>query len=195
MMTKNTLARLTVLSAMLLGVLVVFGSTTTKESAPRFHAKTMDGQNFTNESIKGKVVLFEFWTTWCPYCVGEAPFVDHFAQEFKEKGFIVLAVNVGESKKTVKKYLVEHPRSCPIVLMEDTNLAAMYEATVYPIYVLVDRDGYIAGTQRGAAGKVGLRRFLARAGIGSDADERSSATRVDGGEKSGLPENMAAMKK
>jgi thiol-disulfide isomerase/thioredoxin len=170
MRTTNFLARLTVLSVLLLGVLAVFGATNGKEPAPRFHAKTMDGQNFTNESTRGKVVLFEFWTTWCPYCVGEAPFVDQVAQEFKEKGLIVLAVDVGESKKTVKKYLEEHPRSCQIVLMEDTNLAAMYAATVYPIYVLVDRDGYIAGTQRGAAGERALRRFLTRAGIGADAD-------------------------
>jgi thiol-disulfide isomerase/thioredoxin len=170
MITKNMLARVTLLSALLLSVLAVFAGTRDREPAPRFHAKTMDGQNFTNESIKGKVVLFEFWTTWCGYCVGEAPFVDQIAQEFKDQGLIVLAVNVAESKKTVKKYLAEHPRSCPIVLMEDTNLAAMYEATVYPIYVLIDRDGYIAGTQRGAAGEMALRRFLTRAGIGSDAD-------------------------
>src|SRR5271157_913589 len=170
MIAKNTLARLTVLSALLLCMLAMFGRTKDKEPAPRFHAKTMDGQNFTNESIKGKVVLFEFWTTWCGYCVGEAPFVDHIAQEYKDKGFIVLAVNVGESKKTVKKYLEGHPRSCPIVLMEDTNLASMYAATVYPIYVLIDREGYIAGTQRGAAGEMALRRFVTRAGIGSDSD-------------------------
>ena len=99
MRTENILARFTVFSLLLLGVLAVFGGTKDKEPAPRFHAKTMDGQNFTNESIKGKVVLFEFWTTWCGYCVGEAPFVDQIAQEYKDKGFIVLAVDVGESKK------------------------------------------------------------------------------------------------
>jgi hypothetical protein len=43
----------------------------------------------------------------------------------------------------------------------------MYEATVYPIYVVIDRDGHIAGTQRGAAGEAALRRLLAEAGIGS----------------------------
>ena len=135
--------------------------------------KPMDGQNFTNESIKGKIVLFEFWTTWCGYCVGEAPFVDQIAQEFKDQGLVVLAVDVGESKKTVKKYLEAHPRTCPIVLMEDTNLAAMYEATVYPIYVLIDRDGYIAGTQRGAAGEMALRRFLRRAEIDAGSDTQN----------------------
>jgi thiol-disulfide isomerase/thioredoxin len=185
MMTKNSFARLTLFSVLLLGVLTAFGATNGKEPAPRFHAKTMDGQNFTNESTKGKVVLFEFWTTWCPYCVGEAPFVDQVSQEFKDKGLIVLAVNVGESKKTVKKYLEGHPRDCSIVLMEDTNLAAMYAATVYPIYVLVDRDGYVVGTQRGAAGERALRRLLTRAGIGADADESSLATPIERDDRSG----------
>ena len=82
----------------------------------------------------------------------------------------MLAIDVGESKKTVKKYLAEHPRSCRIVLMEDTNLAAMYQANSYPIYVLIDRDGNIAGEQRGAGGERALLRLLARAGIG-DEDE------------------------
>jgi len=145
---------------------------TGKEPAPRFYATTTAGEKFTNQSIKGKVVLFEFWTTWCGFCADEAEFVDQIAKEFSGKGLIVLAVNVGESKKTVKKYLDQHPRTIPIVLMEDTNLAAMYQANVYPIYVVVDCDGNIAGTQRGAAGERSLRRLLSRAGISSpDSDE------------------------
>lgn len=55
-------------------------------------------------------------------------------------------------------------------MMDDTNLAAMYQATVYPIYVVVDRDGLIAGTQRGAGGEEALRRLIARAGIESPED-------------------------
>src|ERR1700720_1170713 len=122
-----------------------------KEPAPRFSATTTGGEKFTNDSIKGKVVLLEFWTTWCGYCADEAEFVDKIGHDFAGKGLLLLAVDVGESKKTVKKYLEQHPRTCKIVYMEDTNLAAMYAATVYPIYVVIDRDGYIAGTQRGAA--------------------------------------------
>ena len=139
---------------------------TTREPAPRFHATTTSGEKFTNESIKGKVVLFEFWATWCGFCDHEAPYVDQIAKEFAGKGLIMLAIDVGESKKTVKRYLDAHPRSVPIVMMEDTNLAAMYQANVYPIYVLIDRDGTIAGTQRGAAGEPALRRFLMRTGLG-----------------------------
>jgi hypothetical protein len=94
--------------------------------------------------------------------------VDDIDHEFADKGLVVLAIDVGESKKTVRKYLADHPRSCRIVLNDDTNLAAMYAANVYPIYVVIDRDGDIAGTQRGASGERGLRRLLRRAGLTSE---------------------------
>src|ERR1700686_1873538 len=135
------------------------------QPAPRFRAKTTTGDQFNNASVKGKVVLFEFWTTWCQYCEAEAQLVDDVAKEFADKGLIVLAVDVLEPDQKVKKYLAEHPRSVPIVLTKETNLAAMYNAQSYPIYVVIDRDGNIAGEQRGAAGERGLRRLLSRAGI------------------------------
>jgi thiol-disulfide isomerase/thioredoxin len=137
------------------------------EPAPRFRAKTMAGETFNNTSIQGKVVLLEFWTTWCQYCRQEERFVEQVNKEFGDQGLIVLSVNVGESKKTVKKYLEQHPRACRVVLTEDTNLAAMYQASSYPIYVVIDRQGNIAGEQRGAAGERALRRLLANAGIGA----------------------------
>jgi len=153
-------------------------ATKSKESAPHFNATTTNGEKFSNVSIKGKVVLLEFWTTWCSFCAVEAPFVDKINREFAGKDLLVLAVNVGESKKTVKKYLDLHPRDCKIVLTDDTNLAAMYAATVYPIYVAIDRESNIAATQRGAAGEDALRELLANAGLKikteSDADAAST---------------------
>lgn len=152
------------------------GATNKKEAAPRFNAKTTDGETFNNASIQGKVVLLDFWTTWCGYCAEEAAIVDKLGKEFGGKGLLVLAVNVGESKKTVKKYLEQHPRTSKIVMTEDTNLAAMYAATVYPIYVVIDRDGNVAGTQRGAGGEESLRGLLADAGLESkDENEQADA--------------------
>jgi len=78
-------------------------------------------------------VLLQLWTTWCPYCRGEQSLVDDIDREFADKGLILLAIDVGESKKTVMKYLAEKPGFCRIVLNEDTNLAAMYTANAYPI--------------------------------------------------------------
>ena len=152
-------------SAVVLTALWVVTGDDDGDPAPRFHAKTLTGETFTTESVKGKVVLLQFWTTWCPYCRSEQELVDDIHQEFAGKGLVVLAIDVGESKKTVRKYLADHPRSCPIVLNEDTNLAAMYAANAYPIYVVIHRDGDIAGTQRGASGEPGVRRLLRRAGL------------------------------
>jgi len=140
------------------------------EPAPRFHAKTTTGETYNNASIKGKVVLLEFWTTWCPYCKQEESLVDSINREFS-KDLVVLAIDVGESRKHVKQYLDQHPRSCRIVMTEDTNLAAMYQANSYPIYVVIDRDGNIAGEQRGASGEEGLRRLLRKAGVGKEEEK------------------------
>jgi thiol-disulfide isomerase/thioredoxin len=161
--------------ALLLAALGLVAASKDKEPAPRFSATTTSGEKFSNDSIKGKVALFEFWTTWCGFCADEAAFVDNIGKELAPKGLILLAIDVGESKKTVKKYLEQHPRDCKIVMMEDTNLAAMYQANEYPIYVVIDRDGFIAGTQRGAGGEQALRRLIARAGIESSDDSDSNS--------------------
>jgi thiol-disulfide isomerase/thioredoxin len=137
-----------------------------RELAPNFHAKSLDGEQFNNQSTKGKVVLFQFWTTWCPYCRGEEPLVNKLTSEFADQGLVVIAVDVGESKKVVQQYLRDHPRTCHIVMTGDTNLAAMYQANRYPIYVVVDRDGKIVETLHGATGQR-LRRTLLRAGLES----------------------------
>src|SRR5256885_4389419 len=151
--------------AALLSAILLFSATAANEPAPRFNAVTLTGEKFNNASIKGKVVLLEFWNTWCKYCVAEADYVDKLDKEYRDKDLIVLAINVGEPKKLVKKYLEAHPRSCRIVLMEDTNLAAMYEATVYPIYVVIDKDGNISDEQRGAGGEAALRNLVSQAGM------------------------------
>jgi thiol-disulfide isomerase/thioredoxin len=159
------------LSVLFLAASLALAQSDDREPAPRFHAKTLEGEQFNNESVKGKVVLFQFWTTWCPYCKSEESLVNDITKEFADKGLIVLAVDVAESKKKVVEYLKEHPRKCRIVLTGDTNLAAMYAANSYPIYVVVDRDGKIVDTQRGAGGERSLRRMLENAGLESKESE------------------------
>jgi len=167
MAAPSPIIRRTIVIALTLITVCAVAADETGQPAPRFRARTTAGDQFNNASVKGKVVLFEFWTTWCQYCEAEAELVDDIAKEFSGKGLIVLAVDVLEPDQKVKKYLVEHPRSVPIVLTKDTNLAAMYNAQSYPIYVVIDRDGNIAGEQRGAGGESALRRLLKRAGIES----------------------------
>jgi thiol-disulfide isomerase/thioredoxin len=152
----------------LLSSTLTFAADEEGQPAPRFHAKTLTGETYTNQSTKGKIVLLQFWTTWCPYCKKEQSLIDSIDREYGSKDVVVLAINVAESKRKVKQYLQESPRSCRVVLTEDTNLAAMYQANSYPIYVVIDREGNIAAEQRGAGGERSLRRMLRKAGIESE---------------------------
>ena len=155
-----------------------------REAAPQFTASTLQGETFTNDSLRGHVALLQFWTTWCPYCRREQPILDNIARDFSGQGLVVLAVNVRESGDTVEKYLEEHARKCRIVLTKDTNLVADFHPTTFPFYVLIDREGNIAGTEEGAGGDLGIRDLLNRAGLGGssvkashNSDQRSSLPR------------------
>jgi thiol-disulfide isomerase/thioredoxin len=140
----------------------------TREPAPKFYGKSMDGESFNNSSLRGKPVLLQFWATWCQYCRGDQEAVDAIVHEFSNKGLVVLAVDVNESRKKVKEYLQKSPRAGKIVLTEDTNLAAMFADKTYPYYVLIDQDSKIAGIQRGAGGEHALRRLLSKVGLNPD---------------------------
>lgn len=87
------------------------------------------------------------------------------ATEFEKDGLVVLAVDVAESKKAVRAFLERNPRKAKIVLMADTNLAAVFEAKQFPKYVLMDRQGRVAAQQNGAGGERALRRMLRKAGL------------------------------
>jgi thiol-disulfide isomerase/thioredoxin len=139
------------------------------DAAPQFTAKTLKGENFTNGSFRGQVALLQFWATWCPHCRSDQPVLDNIAREFSGEGLVVLAVDVKESADTVKEYLDEHPRSCNVVLSDDTNLVTQFAPKGFPYYVLIDRDGNVAGTQNGAGGDSSLRHLLRLAGIGVPA--------------------------
>lgn len=139
-----------------------------RQPAPRFKAISLDGDKHTNETLRGKPVLLQFWTTWCGYCRKDQDSVDLLAREFEDEGLVVIAVNVGESRKKVKDYLDKSPRACKIVLTEDTNLSAMFAAAGFPLYVLIDRDGKVAGRQEGAGGEAALRQLLRKVDLGSE---------------------------
>ena len=156
----DSISRRTVLT--LLGAAKLF-AIDTREPAPKFHAKSLDGEKFNNESVKGKAVLLQFWATWCQYCKRDEPVVDAMVGDYGSKGLIVLAIDVRETRKKVERYLQDSPRACKIVLMDDTNLAAMFAAKAFPLYVLIDQNGKIAGTHKGAAGENGLRSLLRKA--------------------------------
>ena len=136
-----------------------------KDMMPAFSARSLDGESFSNQSLKGKVVLLQFWTTWCGYCRRDQPAVEDITKQYRDRGLVVLAISVGESRSTVEEYLRKSPRTPKIVLNDNTNLVALFRPESFPAYALLDRDGAVAGTQLGAGGRDSLRGLLRKAGI------------------------------
>ena len=133
--------------------------------APAYRARTLSGEQFTSESLKGSVVLVQFWTTWCPYCRQDQPALDAIERQYSGRGLMVLAVNVGEPRDKVAEYLRHSPRRCRVVASEDTDLAQVLGTGGFPSYVLIGRDGRIVNRQHGAGGEESLRGLLSEAGI------------------------------
>jgi thiol-disulfide isomerase/thioredoxin len=131
---------------------------------PDFKAKTLTGEVLSKQSLKGKPYLLQFWTTWCNYCRGDQPAVEQFIRE-RGKTIPVICVNVEEPREVVTKYLSTAPRSCKVVLTEDTNLTGIVKPKGFPKYVLIDAQGNIGSIQSGAGGIEALYETLAEAGL------------------------------
>lgn len=133
--------------------------------APEFRVKSLAGETFDSASLKGKVVLLDFWATWCAPCRKAMPSVEKIHQEFKDKGLVVLALNVGEERETVEKFLKTVKVTYPVALTTDTDVVSAFQVNALPTYVVIAPDGDIAAYQIGSAGEAALLEALAKAGI------------------------------
>jgi cytochrome c biogenesis protein CcmG, thiol:disulfide interchange protein DsbE len=147
--------------------------------APQFSVQALDGGSITASSLSGNVVLLQFWATWCPYCRSEQSTVDKVERAFADKGLTVLAVDVGEAPEAVRTYLQRNPRSCQIAVDPDRSMAAQFGVRTFPHYVLIDRNGRIAGALNGAGGEDALRHLIEHSGVFSNPD-RLPASRQGG---------------
>ena len=101
------------------------------------------GQTLEMGALKGKVVLVNFWATWCPPCRREMPSMDRLDKMETGRPFTIVAVNVKESDDLVERFLEEMPVGFPVALDPEGKLAAAWKAFVYPTSYLVDKAGRI----------------------------------------------------
>ena len=135
------------------------------KAAADFNWKSLDAKQYSLADLRGKVILIDFWATWCAPCRKDLPFLEKLHQEFKGKGLVVLGLDVGEDEATVTKFLKTTKLSYPILLTDVTDVAEKYSVTAYPTIVLIDREGKIALDHVGAGGEKELRESLAKLGI------------------------------
>lgn len=113
------------------------------KQAPDFTLENLKGESVRLSDFKGKNVLVNFWATWCPYCVKEMPDLNQLYTEHKENDFVVLAVDVGESKETVEKYLKDQDYTFPVLLDKDGSISIKYMVRGLPTSFMIDKEGNI----------------------------------------------------
>lgn len=112
-------------------------------AAPDFTVKDMDGKDVTLSSLKGSVVLVNFWATWCPPCREEIPSMIKLNQAMTGKAFRMLAISIDEGGKEAVTSFFKGSRGLPVYLDTETKIAQLYGTTGVPETFIVDKQGII----------------------------------------------------
>lgn len=117
-----------------------------KKPAPPLKLKGIDGQVHDIAALRGKVILVNFWATWCPPCRREMPSMEHLARKLRGENFAVLAVDVGENVDTIETFISQLELDLTFPILLDTSSKAMqaWKVSGLPTTFVIDRKGHIA---------------------------------------------------
>ncbi|NBI06256.1 TlpA family protein disulfide reductase [Senegalia massiliensis] len=118
--------------------------------APDFTLQTLSGEKASLSDYKGKIVLINFWATWCTYCDEEMPDLEKLYNDNKNDDFVVLAVDVGEEESLVRDYIEEGGYTFPVLL--DSNMKVSrnnYYVSAFPTSYFIDKNGNLIGAVPG----------------------------------------------
>lgn len=114
----------------------------TGDSAPRFKVTTERGKVLTRSDFGGKVLVLNFWASWCPPCVEETPSMNDLARELAPKGVVVLGVSVDHSPQAYRRFLTDHNVVFETALDPEEKVNSEFGTFKYPeTYVI--RDGKV----------------------------------------------------
>jgi cytochrome c biogenesis protein CcmG, thiol:disulfide interchange protein DsbE len=113
-------------------------------AAPPFTLADIKGKKVSLSDFKGRVVMLDFWATWCPPCRFSIPALKDLHQEFSGRGFLVLGVSVDEDISQVAPFVQEREIPYPILLAGQTNVQQQYHVTGIPAFFLIDKKGQVA---------------------------------------------------
>lgn len=125
-----------------------------RKPAPNFTLKDASGANVELSAYRGKVVLLNFWATWCGPCEMEIPWFEQFEQQYKSRGFEVVGVSMDDDGwPAVKPFIVEKKINYRILLGNDSVTQLYGGVDALPTTFMIDREGRIADVHVGLAGK------------------------------------------
>lgn len=123
--------------------------------APRFKMTDTRGRTLTNTSLKGKVVLLDFWATWCAPCKKASPAMERLAEKYGSSGLVVIGAETpGEGTPSgATKYKAEHHYTYTFTVGNDP-LKDSFGIAAIPAFVIIDRSGHVARTETGVPNNI-----------------------------------------
>jgi peroxiredoxin len=118
-------------------------------AAPDFSYTLPDGTTRRLSDLRGQKVLVNFWATWCPPCRAEMPDMQQAFVRHQDEGFVVLAVNSGETQAEVEAFADEFALGFPLIVNQSNDIGAGYAARNLPTSYFINTDGTIHTVQRG----------------------------------------------
>jgi len=141
--TNRARSMLAALAATVLMLPVPAPAAPASAPAPDFSLPARAGGDVSLASLRGQVVLVNFWATWCGPCRKEMPLLEQIYQRYKGLGFTLLAVNVEEDSGGADQWLRDTPVSFPVLFDRDNRVSKLYQVTAMPSTVIIDRKGQV----------------------------------------------------
>ncbi len=141
--------------------------------AADFRLPVLGGGESGPADFSGKVVIIDFWASWCGPCRLQAAFLEEMHEEYDASQVQFLAINVGEDEKTVQAYVDATPFPYPVLMDQQNVLSNRYEIYGLPTVMVVDKNGTIAYRHSGVLDKETLAKKVAQAGVPVPTDKEA----------------------
>ncbi|HEV8148080.1 MAG TPA: TlpA disulfide reductase family protein [Bryobacteraceae bacterium] len=129
-------------------VLVVAGTLEAKvvntgDTAPKFSIKTDSGKTISRSDFTGKLLVLNFWATWCAGCVEEMASLNAFARQFAQQGVVVLGISIDRNEPTYRRFLERNRVSFETARDPEAEISGNYGTFLLPETYLIDRSGKV----------------------------------------------------
>jgi cytochrome c biogenesis protein CcmG, thiol:disulfide interchange protein DsbE len=131
------------------------------ELAPPFELELLTGGTVALDDLRGQVVALRFWADWCPFCRREMRELEPLYQQLREQGLEILAVNVGQDRDRVERFVGRVNHSYPTLLDPDSAIARRYGVIAIPVTFFIDREGVVRGRILGESDAATFERMAA----------------------------------
>ncbi len=136
-------------AALAAGASAAVAAATVGAAAPDFTLRALDGPNLRLQEQRGKVVLVNFWATWCGPCRKEMPHLNRLADKYRASGLVLLGVNVDDDVRNATDVAAKLGVKFPVLFDTDKKVSRLYDLNSMPSTLVIDRNGRVRFVHRG----------------------------------------------